>query len=436
MDFKKVVKNTGILISGRFVTILIYIFITVCLTRYLGSVEFGKYSLVYAYLSFFTLISIFGIDKIIVKEIVQDSEKASELIGTSLILCAVLSSISIILSLIIVNFLNYPAEIKNFIYIASLGLFFISASAVYTSVFQAHLQQKYQVIVEVISKTIAVLVVIFLILLKAKLLYFFILDVFIAIVILFGNKFFAKYFIKPKFNIDLKIWLSLLKNSWPLALSSFFTIIIMRIDQMILYQAKGFESVGLYSAIVRIVESFNIIPVAFGLSVFPLLTKHYLGEKALLRDTYEKSLKYISFIMVPIVILIAIFSKYIIFLLYGKQFLASQNALFILMWSSLWYFTGVLFAQVLLATGNQKFILISASSDALFNVVLNLILIPKYGIIGASIATTISYIAGRITCYILFKEIRWYVVASLKCLLKPLIYFLPPGIILYLLISA
>ena len=99
-------------------------------------------------------------------------------------------------------------------------------------------------------------------------------------------------------------------------------------------------------------------------------------------------------------------------------------------------FYRILFAQVLLATGNQKFILISASSDALFNVVLNLILIPKYGIIGASIATTISYIAGRITCYILFKEIRWYVVASLKCLLKPLIYFLPPGIILYLLISA
>lgn len=439
MDFQKAVKNTLNLISGRVITISLFIITTSYLTRYLGSTEFGKYSLVYAYLFFFTFASISGIHMILVREISKDNTKAPILIGNSLILCSILSVISILIAWIILQFINYPSDIKNFIYIAGIGIFFLSISFIYTSIFQAYLEQKYQITVEVISKVILVIFTFLLIFLKVKLLYFFVLDIFIALIVLWGNRYFSKYFVKPVFNIDTRIWLNLLKEFWPIALSSLFTAIVMRIDQIFLYHFKGTESVGLYSAGVRIVESFNIIPIAIGSSILPLLSRNYINSNSNItanlsefNKTYELSLKYTSFIIVPIAILITIFSKHIILLLYGEKFISTHGSLAILIWSSLWYFTGIVFTQALVATGNQKIIPVSAGSDTLFNILLNLILIPKYGIIGASLSTTISYVSGRIICYIFFRDIRWYTTASLKCLVKPLIYFLPVGLIIYL----
>lgn len=432
MNFQKVTKNILNLITGRIVIMLLHLLITVYLTRYFGITEFGKYNLVYTYLFFFTSALISGINGILVREISRNNAKAPELIGNALILCSMLSIILIFLSWIILIPLNYPDEIRNFIYIASAAIFFSSIGIIYASIFQVYLEQKYQIIVEITSKIILTTLIFLLIFLKTKLLYFFLLDVFIALIIVFGNRFFSRYFVKLEFSIKMDLCIKLLKESWPLVLSFLFTAIVMRLDKILLYQFKGVESVGLYSAATRIVEAFNIIPIAIGSSIFPILSKDYINSSV--NKTYESSLKYISYIIVPISVFITVFSKYIILLLYGESFILTQYVLSILIWSLLWYFTGAIFGQVLVATGNQKIIPVSAGLDALFSILLNLVLIPKYGIIGASSAATISSISGRLICYIFFKNVRIYISASLKYLVKPLIYFLPPGIIIYLIL--
>jgi O-antigen/teichoic acid export membrane protein len=128
---------------------------------------------------------------------------------------------------------------------------------------------EYVVLAEIISEIIRLGIFLFLISLKATLLQFIIGGIIaslpgLAIIISLSNK-----FIKPTFQLDLKLCKYILKESWPLFLTSVFVIIFMRIDQIMLFYMKGTEAVGYYSAAVRIVETLSIIPLAFMTSVFP-----------------------------------------------------------------------------------------------------------------------------------------------------------------------
>jgi len=206
MDFQNITKNTGALVIGRIINVLLSIFIAIYLTRYLGITEFGKYSIVNAYLSFFLFLSTFEINRILVREISKNSKDAPVLFGNSIILSLALSIVSIALSWLILAFFNYEKDIKNYVYITSVGMLFTSLGITYSSIFQVNLKQKYQVIVETSGKLLLLALTIVFISLRLKLIHFFILNLFIGLVILIGNMFFSKYFIKPVFKINKNIW--------------------------------------------------------------------------------------------------------------------------------------------------------------------------------------------------------------------------------------
>jgi O-antigen/teichoic acid export membrane protein len=197
-------------------------------------------------------------------------------------------------------------------------------------------------------------------------------------------------------------------------------MIYSRIDQIMLFKMKGAKAVGYYAAAVKLTEIFNIIPVAFMTSIFLLFSKYFVTSQEKLEKTYKLSFKYLSTAIMPIAVGISILSEPIIRLIYGEQFLGSSLALRILIWSEVFVFLGSVHISILISVGLQKLDFIFTSSGAIVNIILNLLLIPHYGIVGASIATVISYGLGvPLSCAL--KKTRSYGKALANSTLKPLI---------------
>jgi len=167
-----------------------------------------------------------------------------------------------------------------------------------------------------------------------------------------------------------------------------------RIDQVMLHNMSGDVVLGPYVIAVQLTELFSALPIALMASLFPALAQgasddarfsRYLGE------TY-RFLLVIAFAACATIIPIA---RPVVELFYGKQYLPTADLLIVLVWSEVPVFFGVVLGAALVAKGQQKYMPYGAVAGATVNVLLNVALIPRYGALGASWATVISYsIAG------------------------------------------
>lgn len=417
---RRVAKNTGILIAGKIINGLISLAIVIFLARYLEAGNFGIYSFIFAYLGFFVIITDLGIGLVLVREISRDRAKADRFIGNAIIIKIILSLFALVLACLITFFLHYSFNIKLLVYIASLG-FLLSFRSLYSLIFQVDLRMEYPTLVNVLSNLLRLALFLYLIFLKAPLLWFIIVVIINAIPGFFLIRYLSRRFVRPRFHIDLAIWKYLFKESWPLALIAVFVMIYHRIDQLMLFQMKGSQAVGYYSAAVNLPEALVIFPSAFMTSVFPLMSRYFKTSKESLTQAYTLSFRYMLMLIIPIAVGTTLLSKPIISLIYGESFLPSVPVLSILIWSEIFVFYGLIHYEILISVNKQRLYLLFTGTGAVVNIVLNLILIPIYGIIGAGIATLISYIlsAGLIVGHLL-PAVRRYNVVGCQSMLKPL----------------
>ena len=428
---RKVAKNTSIVIAGRIINGSIGLLTGIFLARYLGASNFGVYSFIFAYLGFFVLITDLGINLILVREISRDRAKADRFIGNAIILKIILSVFAFVLACSIISFIDYPFKTKMLIYIASLS-FLLSFRSLYGLTFEVDLKMEYSLFVSIVRDILRLILFLYLIFIKAPLLWFI-----VAVIINIFPEFFlilhlSKKFIKPKLEINIEIWKYLLKESWPLALTAVFVLTYHRIDQLMLFQMRGDEEVGYYSAAVGLSEVFIIFPSAFMTSVFPLMSRYFETSRQSLIQAYTLSFKYLLSLIIPIAVGTTLLSKPIVSLIYGVKFLPSVPALSILIWSQIFIFYGVIHYEILISTNKQRLYLLFCSTGAVSNVILNLVLIPRYGIVGASIATLISYIlsAGAIMGH-LIPAARKFNVVGCKAMVKPMMASMIMGTYVY-----
>ena len=124
---------------------------------------------------------------------------------------------------------------------------------------------------------------------------------------------------------------------------------------------------------------------------FPLISKEYAsGNKKVVQELSKQVGKWIFIINLPVAILIIIFPGAFLNILFGQEFLGATNALRFLV---IGFFFLSLFSisnQLLEMSGRSKTIFINYFIVSTLNVVLNIILIPKYGLTGAAFATMTS----------------------------------------------
>lgn len=426
---KKIAKNTGFLFLGRIFTKIISLFSVIFIVRYLGEIGYGKYAFAFAFISFFTILAELGVHSILVREVSRSSIRAPQLVGNAIIISTVFSTAAFLLAIASIGFLGYPEETINVVKIASLGLLFGILSPLGV-IYETELKMKYSVFFGLASRIFLLISILFITGYDWGLNWLVLVTVLSDGIHYLLMALYSKKLLTPCFKFDTATCRFLLKESLPLAFASVFLIIYFRIDVVMLSLMKGDADVGVYSSAYRITESFIFLPSTLMVSIFPLLSKYHsgiLGNKGTLLYTYLKSFKILFTTALCLALGISFFSKEIISLLYGNQVQGASVTLQILIWATSIIFVNYSFGQFLVSINKQKITTISTAICAIFNILLNFIMIPHWGYNGAAIATVatellssfimVFYIRSSIPLSTLFGEIKKPLLITLTCYL-------------------
>ena len=208
----------------------------------------------------------------------------------------------------------------------------------------------------------------------------------------------------------------IISYSTPLFLSSFFTIFLNQTDILMLSYYQSPDQIGIYSIANRLsVLVFFIASSTFAIfspAIAKLLGK---GQYEDMEIFLNKISRLVLITTMPIFLIITIFSKEAL-TIFGKEFTAGNTALLILassfLFNSLIGFAG----QILGVMGRSKLMLINSLGASILNIVLNYVLIPRYGIIGAAMATGFSIFAINLA-----RTIEIYILEDFSILKSSLI---------------
>ncbi|MDK2830950.1 MAG: hypothetical protein PWQ75_702 [Methanolobus sp.] len=385
----KIVQNVGFLFAGRLAVKIFSLISTILIARYLGEIGFGKYSFAFAFVSFFTIFSELGLVQIVVREGARHPEKLRSFLSNCLFLKLVLSILSFIIATILVILMGYPSGTILTVQIAAFILI-IDSFNVYRAIYEVNLEMKYSVIFYSLSRLIQLLLI-YLAISHDLGLYWI---VFVTVLANLIHNLFMYLHSRKTVAVNIKYnshcCKFLLKESLPLALSSVFVIIYYRVDVVMLSFMTGDAAVGLYSAAYRFSESFTLIPNVVMISVFPLMSKYFNKDNSSFSFLYERSVKYLVFLSLPIAILTTFYSDIIIYYIYGSDFAASSVTLKILIWATAFIFINYSNGQLFVAINKQRFTLIYTGFGVIINILMNSFLIPLYSYNGAAFATLLT----------------------------------------------
>ncbi|MDD4939895.1 MAG: oligosaccharide flippase family protein, partial [Candidatus Omnitrophica bacterium] len=232
--------------------------------------------------------------------------------------------------------------------------------------------------------------------------------------------FFSRRFVKFKLHWEKFFILQILRESWPFALTAFSSLIYIRIDQVMLYKLTDVRQLGYYAAAVRIADLPAIVPAALMTAMFPVLSQ-VVSKNELFERYMNIAFRCLAIVIFGLAAFITLGSPTIITLPFGKEYLASAPVLSLLIWSGVGTFFSMAIYIALTAKGLQRIIPLSTVLGAMLNIFLNIFLIPKWGIMGASLATVISYnFSGYI--FLLFLPVsRSLAMKAIKTSLYPFI---------------
>jgi len=161
---------------------------------------------------------------------------------------------------------------------------------------------------------------------------------------------------------------------------------------------EGSVAVGIYSSGYKIITVFITIYVVYNFVVFPLMSKFYKSSNNLLKISYEKSVKYLIMMMLPIAIGVSIYSSYIVTLIFGEAFILGGDVLKILVWNVLFVMLNGASTNLLNASNNEIAVTKINGIACIINVIFNLIGIYYFSYIGASVTTVFT---GIIICILM-----------------------------------
>jgi O-antigen/teichoic acid export membrane protein len=388
----KIIDNIGWLFFERVLRMGIGLSISTAMARYFGPEKFGVLNYALATIGLYGAFASLGFYNLIVRKIVNEPLLKEETIGTAAFLqflsgCFIY--IVILLNLFFFRMGNPLAEVL----IAILGsaiLFKVSDIAIYW--FESQVQSVYVVLVQNTILIFFAIIKLFLIYLKAPIEDFawvMVGEAIVTSIVLIGV--FGLYGINLKaLRIKFSLARSLLKDSWPLVISGIMMMIYMRIDQVMLGEIAGVKSLGIYSAAVKLSEAWYAIPITIVASFAPSLLQAKKSNEDLYYGKMQQLFNLMSLLSLILALLLTFLSKPIIIFLFGQDYADAAPVLSIHIWTSIFVFLGVASTQWFIAEGKFHLILERSMIGVFFNIILNLILIPDFGALGAAISILIS----------------------------------------------
>jgi O-antigen/teichoic acid export membrane protein len=234
--------------------------------------------------------------------------------------------------------------------------------------------------------------------------------VWIPVIRLIGDSCMVIYFWLQYSRLTGRLWVpprltgvgKALRQSIVLGASNGLSLMSFNFDSILIGFLLGTASVGLYGAAYKPVLIMLALPVTYFLGLFPVLSRLYEQKRTDFTRIIQDSLRLMAVVALPVGVLANVMARPIVKALFGADYSQSAPVFQVLTWSAVLVMLRGTFRRGLNAAGKQKLDLKCAAAATCLNVILNLVMIPLYGIMGAAastLASEILWFASTTACF-------------------------------------
>lgn len=381
-----IAKNTAFLFLADVFGKLCWFVLSVLIARQIGVLAFGHYAFAMDFTFLFATFAIFGFNSYITRELAAHPEKAITYVGNILSLKLILAIATTSVLVLSILFLPHPAEVKHIVLLIGLGSILNTFTLYFRSIFVAYEKMGYDALLNVSEKGIFLMFGL-LALFGGWGLWGLAVAYFSAIVfsLIFAYTLCTKYFVVPKLQYDHTLWKIIFVAALPFIGTSFFGTVYLKLHTTMLSFLQDNTAVGLYNAGYQIVDGLRLIPIIFIYAIFPAMSRFAAQSKEKLLFTTKRAVKYIAIAAFPIAIGGILLAEKLLVTLYGSAFLPGAHAFQLLLLAlSCIYITRPLYLGIM-AVDKHAVNFYLAVAAIITTVILNVFLIPSYGIEGAAI---------------------------------------------------
>lgn len=402
----KTVQNISWLIGGRIVHVILSFVIGLLTTRYLGPSNYGLINYATAYTTFFSSFCTLGINSVIVKNFIDHPYDEGETIGTTLVLRAISSVLSLCTILGIVSIADDGEPVTLVVVALYCVSLIFQVFDTFNYWFQSKLLSKYYAIATIIAYIIASAYRVLLLAFGKSIQWFAVANsvdycIVAALLVLF-----YKLNHGPKLSFSIKKAKELLSASCSYILSGLMVAIYGATDKLMLKQMLDDASVGYYSLALSISTMWVFILSAIIDSLKPTIMKYYNDDKRLYETINRKLYAIIFYLSLLASSFIAIIAPWFISIIYGEDYLPAVAPLRIVVWYVAFSYLGVARDIWIVCERKQKNLKYLYIGSAVLNILLNFIMIPQLGVNGAALATLITQISTIFIFPAIIKDMR------------------------------
>ncbi|MDP3974870.1 MAG: flippase [Candidatus Jorgensenbacteria bacterium] len=387
-----IAKNVFWLSVSNIGSRLIRAAIIIYAARLLGAAEYGVFSYALGLAGFFTIFVDVGISSILTREVAKKPERASHFFSTTFWMKSVLLFGTTFLILFVAPYFSNIDAARVLLPLVALLVIFDNLREFSNAFFRAKEKMEYEALVTT-AMNVAITVFGFVALAIAVNAH----SLMIAYVGSAGAGFFAAaLLLREEFarifrSFDRTLIRPVLRSAWPIALMGLLGAMSLNVDIIMLGWFRTPEEIGFYSAGQKIVQVLYTFPAIVASALLPLLSRLVgIQDKIKFRLLTEKGLALVFAVAFPLAVGGIVLAQPIIGFLYGSEYLPGASAFQILIMTVLVVFPGTILGNIVFAHDKQKKIAGYIGVTSIGNVVLNVILIPPFGIVGAAVATIVS----------------------------------------------
>lgn len=393
---RRVAKNTAVPLLASLLNKGVDLAFALLMLRILGPEGAGKYAFAVVIVGYLEIVSNFGLNTLLTREVAKDPSQGPRYLSNTALLRLILliALLPFLLTFILVwnRLFNLTSDTILALLLLTLALVPGSLAAALSSLFTAHERMEYPAALTTLSTLLKVSLGLLALLLGYGFMGLAAVAVAVNLItlgLLYRQA--SRLFFRPRLEFDPTFSRALLGMAYALMINHLLNTLFFKVDVPLLQAFQGDRVVGWYSTAYKVIDGLLIIPPAFTFAVFPIFSRYAQAARETLVRATALSSKALLIVSLPIALLVSAYAEPIILILGGHEFLPhSAIALRLTIWFLPLSFVNGLSQYVLIAIDQQRFITRAFILVVVFNLMANLIFIPRYSYPAAAIITVLS----------------------------------------------
>jgi len=386
-----IVGNTGWLLVDKLARIVLGLIVGAWVARYLGPARFGDLAYVLAFIAFFQALAGLGADGIVVRDIAQRPDDAPLVLGTTLVLRSAAGLACWALAVATMAATSGGATEAVTLTAIVGGTLVFQAGDTVDLWFQSQSESRRTVLARLAATILSSALRIALILGGAPLVAFAWITLFEAAAAALGLAVaYARLPTRHRWRASRDRSRTLLRQAWPFMLSGTSIAIYMRIDQIMVKEMLGERQLGIYAAALPLSQVWHVIPVTLAVSLAPYVARRKMAGDAPYMDAMADLFRLFGGLALAISIPTALLAPLAVRWLYGQAYAEASGVLTVHVFSNVFIFLGVAQGLWLVNESAGRLSLYRTLIGAAVSVGANVLLIPRWGVLGAAFTSVLS----------------------------------------------